>query len=124
MNSRSIGYHDGYMWKQADPITAASAASAALTGAKAGVGFTAESAAALIPWILLFPAAVGVGAGTLHSKLTSPSKTEQETAQKALEVADLEQTAIELERRRQAAAREDRALQQQKETGSARTLRI
>ena len=123
MNSRTLGYRDGYLWKQA-LLDGASVAGTALTGTRAAAGFAGESLATLLPWVLLSTAAAGAGTGLAHSKLTSPSKTEQETAQKALEVADLEQFATELERRKQQALREDYAMQDEKETGSARTLRI
>lgn len=118
MNRHKInGFDDGYIAKTAgwgDGVETAAA------GVKAGK----DTFMAMLPYALLFPAMVGAGVGTVHSKMTSPSSTDIGTAQKALQTAEMEEFATELERRRQNDLDEKAKTDKAKETGSARTLRI
>ena len=100
MNEMLIGYQDGYMAKEGG-------ADASIGLGVAGGTLAAETAANILPYVLLIPALMGAGAGTLHSKLTSPSKLDQETVQKALEAAELEEYQAELRRRRVDAERKE-----------------
>ena len=97
--AKVIGYQDGYMHKQAGPI------GTGISGGAAAGSFVAEGAANILPYVLLIPALMGAGAGSLHSKMTSPSNVDQETVQKSLEAAELEEFQAELQRRRDDAAR-------------------
>jgi hypothetical protein len=115
-----VGYRDGYLQKTAKtPILPA-----AVGAGSAAAGAITEGAATLLPYVLLIPAIMGAGAGAAHSKLTSPSQTDIDTVQKALETAEMEEFATELNRQREAAVKAEGRLADQKETGSARTLRI
>ena len=89
---RVMAYLDGY--KEAG--VAEIAANAALAGGKA----SGELALTVIPYLLLAPWIVGGGAGLLHSRLTSPSPTDRESVQQALEASELDEFQAELERRR------------------------
>jgi hypothetical protein len=118
------GYQDGYLHKIATPPGAGTAAGAAIGVGKATAGAATDTAAALLPYVLLIPAIMGVGAGAAHSKLTSPSQTDMKTVPKALETSEMEEFATELNRQRENAMQEEVAMDDQKENGSARTLRI
>ena len=108
--NRKLGYQDGYMSKQAGSFSGI-----------AGTGqVAAETAGTVLPYALLVPALVGAGAGKAHSSLTSPSNIDKETAQKALEAAELEEFAAELLRRKQESERKDKY----RGTENERTLHI
>jgi methionine-rich copper-binding protein CopC len=108
-------YLDGYRSKEAFNAF----------GAAAKTGETgAELLAAALPYILVAPAVLGAGAGLAHSKLTSPSDLDKETVQKALEVAELEEFAAEIQRRKKQAEIEKRRAEIEKENPSARTIHI
>jgi len=72
-----------------------------------------------IPYLVVIPIAVGGGAGLIHSKLTSPAPLDISSAQKELELSELEEFSTELKRRRVAATRQGK-----KENSNARTLRL
>ena len=90
---RIMTYLDGY--KEAG--AAETAAKLTVAGGKAG----GELVATAIPYLLLAPWIVGGGAGLMHSKLTSPSPTDRESVQQALEASELDEFQAELERRRE-----------------------
>jgi len=119
MNARRIGYMDGYTEK-----TAANALSTA-AGLVAGTGKTVgELAAATLPYLLLAPPALGVGAGLLHSKLTSPSSMDREAVQQALEAAELEEFEAEILRKTADEAEKEKVKQLEKESPVERPLHI
>ena len=73
----------------------------------------------ILPVIFLAPAVVGGTVGMVHSKMTSPSKMDISSAQKALELSELQEFGTELKRRREAGTRQGK-----KEKSDARTLRL
>ena len=73
----------------------------------------------ILPVIFLAPAVVGGTVGMAHSKMTSPSKIDISSAQKQLELSELQEFATELKRRREAGTRQGK-----KEKSDARTLRL
>ena len=99
------GFISGYMGKEAVSL-------GDVTLALGGI-------AKLLPYLFMVPVGLGAGAGLLHSKMTSPAKMDISTAQNALELAELEEFATELTRRREAAERQGK-----KENSNARTLRL
>jgi len=116
------GFLDGYQQKTAtdgwiSPVTA-------LGGAAAGYKFTTDVAQTLLPWLLLAPILVGTGAGALHAKLMSPSKLDAASAQKALKLAEIEEFATELSRRREVAKREEKNTAQLQEEPGERSLHV
>ena len=115
-----IGYYDGYQDK-----TAGWGALGTVAGAGAGgLKLTAETAGALLPWLLVAPALVGAGGGLLHSKLESPTDLDQQGVQQSLEVAELEEYATELRRRQEEAAAEEERSNDRKRSPGERTLHI
>jgi len=96
MSDRYKGYSDGYMHKTA---FIGGAVKGAAKGTAKGAWEIYESY--IIPALILGPALAGIGAGALHSKVTSPSNLDKETAQKAIEVAELEEFNTSLKRRKE-----------------------
>ena len=86
-------------------------------------GGAAKVSAALLKFILpalfLAPVVVGGATGMIHSRMTSPSKMDVSSAQKNLELAEMQEFATELKRRREAGTRQGK-----KEKSDARTLRL
>lgn len=112
-----IAYLDGYMNKLAFLGTAAkTTVDVARTGKEVLEG--------LAPYFLVAPLLLGAGAGLTHSKMTSPSHLDENAVQKALEVAELEEFAAELKRRKEQNRIEQAESEQEKERPSARTLHI
>jgi hypothetical protein len=82
-------------------------------------GVTASSE--ILPYLLALPAVVGGFGGAIHSKITSPSKLDFKTVQKAIELADIRKLEADLARNKTQAELEEEA----KQGGSdARSLRI
>lgn len=115
------GFIDGYQQKQAG--TGFDAA-VALGGTAAGYKLTTDVMQTLLPWLLLAPILVGTGAGALHAKLMSPSKLDASSAQKALKLAEIEEFATDLTRRREASKREQKNTTQLQEDPGERTLHV
>jgi hypothetical protein len=107
-------YLDGYLTKMAG------VGDIAAKGAEAGV----DLLSALLPYALVVPPLLGAGAGLAHSKMTSPTVMDQESVQKALEAAELEEFAAELKRRQAQEEFEAAKRNEEKESPSARTLHI
>ena len=63
------------------------------------LGLTAS--AELAPYMLVLPAIVGGFGGHIHSRITSPSKVDFKTIQKAIELADLRKLESDISRRKQ-----------------------
>ena len=115
------GFMDGYQQKMADGLLNPAVA---LGGAAAGYKLTTDVMQTLLPWLLLAPILVGTGAGALHAKLMSPSKLDAASSQKALKLAEIEEFATDLTRRREAAKREERNTAQLQEDPGERTLHV
>lgn len=65
------------------------------------------TSAELIPYMLVLPAIVGGFGGHIHSRITSPSKVDFKTIQKAIELADLRQLESDISRRKQQSVLEE-----------------
>lgn len=109
-------YLDGYLHKEALTGFAESGVEAARMGK--------EVFESMVPYFLVAPALLGVGAGLVHSKATSPSSMDQKSVQSALEAAELEEFAAELKRRRKQEEIETAQSEHEKENPSARSLHI
>jgi len=96
----------GYLHKTAGPLDTF------LETARGGTAAGWQAVQSIAPILMALPVAAGIGTGALHSKLTSPTPTDQEATQKALEVAEQEEFATELERRRAQAQAEAREKEQ------------
>lgn len=116
-----IGYLDGYMCKHA---LLGDVASAGLDASKAVAGGAVDVAETLTPWIMAAPILVGGAAGLAHSKMTSPSNMDMDTAEKAILLAEAEEYATEIARRRLEDKKEEQRKAKKKESGGARTIRI
>ena len=103
MINKKLGFVDAYMGKTAQGAWARAALPASAEAAK----FGGETLASILPYLLLVPVLMGAGAGALHSKVTSPSKLDEASVQKALEVAELEEFMAELSRRKAQASKEE-----------------
>lgn len=112
MSTHIQGYFEGYMNKQANPLSA-------LTAGAGVAKATAGGAANLLPILLALPVIAGAGTGMIHSKVTSPSPLDAQSAQKELELAELEEFVTDLQRRREASMS-----QGDQEEPRARALRI
>ena len=77
----------------------------------------------LAPIILMTPPAIGVGAGYLASKMTSPSKQDEEALGSEIETAELQKQVAEISRIR-ALARRDEQQQQQPKRRNTRGIRF
>jgi hypothetical protein len=86
---------------------------------KGGVEFILESAKVLAPIFLLGPPVLGVGAGYMASKMTSPSKKDEEALASDLQSAELQRQIGEIARIR-ALARQEQSVKK----GSPRGIRI
>ena len=102
------GYIHGF-FKEAWDLPGAGAAGAA---AEAATGLSEQALDILsrfiLPTAIMAPALMGLASGSLHSKLTSPSKLDQEGVQKALLAAELEEFAATMKRRRELALRKEK----------------
>ena len=94
------GYLDGYMCKEANTLAAIlTSIGSGVTGVTKSV---AEAAANYgIPLAILAPAAAGIGAGALHSKITSPTNIDQETLQQTIEAGELEEFEKQLKKQKE-----------------------
>ena len=89
-----------------------------------GLRLGGDVLSAVAPYAIAAPIVLGAGAGLLHSKMTSPSKLDQESVQKALEAAELDEFMAELKRRRKQEEIDKAEADQEKEKPVARTLHI
>lgn len=123
--SEYIGYTDGYSGSRASELSMQKESGLVDGLVGGGVGVVATGAAAaseLLPYILLLPPVVGGLAGHIHSRVTSPSKIDFKTIQKAIELSDLEKLETDLTRRREQALIEEGSAG--KGGGNERALRI
>jgi len=97
--------------------------SATVGAAKDVVGYTAreivEMTKKVAPFLLLAPAAIGVGAGYMNSKMTSPSPQDEEALASELQAAELKRQIGEIARIRALARREKSTVKEK-----ARGIRI
>ena len=118
------GYMDGYLQKTAgglsDWLSPTTAFGALATAYKGGtdVGRT------LLPWLMVAPVLIGAGAGTMHARLTSPTKMDIEAMQKAMKLAEVDEFASDMARRRDADKMETAANEQKKEVPGERSLHV
>ena len=116
------GYLDGYMEKTA--LTPEGFASLFFPASYGGYKVTSDVMSRVFPWLLLAPFVVGAGAGTMHAKLESPTKMDASAVQKSLRLAELDEFAAELARRRAAARLETIQKEKSKEDPGERTLHV
>jgi hypothetical protein len=105
MKSAHKGYIAGYLGKEADIAAGVGEAVGEFGGA--GVGAAKD---VLVDWVipvaLAAPGVAGLALGLAHSRATSPSKLDEESIQKRMELNELEQAVAELKRRREHALNE------------------
>lgn len=95
------GYLEGYMYKHGGLGSIAEAVAeptAALMGT--GVETSADVLKAVLPFFVALPLVVGGAAGAAHSKLTSPTPMDIETAQSAMTAAELDEMLASMRRRK------------------------
>jgi hypothetical protein len=108
MNKKA--YLRGYMYKEANPAASA-AGTAGLTllkeVPKGVVGAfntvldkTVDMGIAALPYMVALPFVFGAAGGYAHSKLTSPTPQDLETAQKAMTSAELDEMLTNLRRQK------------------------
>jgi hypothetical protein len=127
MTINDIGYLEGYMSKVAlGPAGAAVADLAVAGGSRAATGL----GKIMLPLALAAPVATGAAAGALHSKATSPTAMDSETAQRALVSAELDEMLVALQRRQAKAKQAEKEKKEQEKkkesttSGAERTLHI
>ena len=105
MDASEYGFQEGYMNKVAfiPPWTkflAALGIGAGAVGSGVGAAGAETAGRYLVPAFVAAPALAGIATGTLQSRITSPTKLDTETLQKAIVAAELEQAVAELKRRK------------------------
>ena len=94
MSNYQNGFCRGYFTKQAD-------ASEAAVDAVGGVANTTKDIVSMIlPYAIVAPAVFGVAAGTIQSKITSPSALDKKLIQKAMLSQNMDRQLSELRRRK------------------------
>jgi len=115
-----LGFSGGYanIEPQTSPIEK-KAGLADVVGNALELGIT--SAGELLPYMLVLPAIAGGFGGHIHSRITSPSKLDFKTVQKAIELSDLRKLETDVARRKVQAEIDEET---KKGGSNARALRI